>query len=393
MNTNQLDVTLCSALVEGGIAHYSYCLANALQAAGVNTTQLMFGWPEYELRDYPHRQRVVTDLRVANSRLTRLTSPLRNLQVMLRTAARSQIVHLQWSLGARTDRLHLPVLRALGKSLVYTAHDVLPHESDIMSEQHARWLYHSAGALFVHGENLKALLVGHFGVDPARVHVIPHGNYNFIPDTPGPWTRASARASLGLNEDDRAVLFFGLIRHYKGLDTLIEACRMLKDEPGAGDGQKLKLIIAGRDFRDHWREGGYEAAIRDGGLEGMVEIHKRHIGMDEIARFFRAADVLAVPYRRGSQSGVLRLAYSFGLPAVATSVGSLAEMSGDNVTSFVAPEDPAALASALGKLLANPELAREIGARARRYADNELDWDRIAQTTRSVYEGLDALRH
>jgi glycosyltransferase involved in cell wall biosynthesis len=351
----------------------------------------MCGYPEYDLRAYPHAHRVVRELQLAVSRRTQFTSPFRNLQVMLQTTFRSQIVHFQWSLGPRTDRLHLPILRRLGKSIVYTAHDVLPHESEIMSEQHARWLYHYAEALFVHGETLKGLMIERFGVDETRVHVIPHGNFNFIADTPGPWDRASARASFDFDEDDRVVLFFGLIREYKGLDTLIQACRIVKDR-GLVDGQRVKLIVAGRDFRGHWNEGGYEAAIRGAGLEDMIQLHLRHVEMTEIARFFRAADVLAVPYKRGSQSGVLRLGYSFGLAAVATSVGSLTEVSKDDVTRFVAPEDPAAFADALEELLIDPERARALGARARRYADNELGWDRIAHTTRAVYESVLASR-
>ena len=384
MNRAPLDVTLCSALVEGGIAHYSYCLANALQQSGAQVKQLTYDWPEYELRDFPHAHKVVAGLKVAHTYWSRLTSPLHNLEVMLRTAWRSQIVHFQWSLGQRTDRLHLPILRRLGKPVVYTAHDVVPHESYIMTEQHARWLYRFPDALFVHGENLKSLIVERFDVEPARVHVIPHGNYNFISDATGPWNRESARASFGFDADDCVVLFFGLIREYKGIDTLIEACRILVDR-GLQNGRKLQLVIAGRVFLDHWNQAGYDAAIRKAGLAAHVHLHLYNVPMGDVQRFFRAADVLAVPYKRGSQSGVLRLAYSFGMATVATRVGSLAEVSGHDITRFVAPEDAAAFAGALDELLCDPELAGAMGMRARQYADVELGWDRIAQTTRAVY--------
>ena len=387
MTSTPLDVTLCSALAEGGIAHYSYCLANALHASGATVKQLLFGWPEYELRDYPHSHRVIPGLRVANSRWTRLTSPILNLEVMLRTAWRSQVVHFQWTLGQRTDWLHMSTLRRLGKAIVYTAHDVLPHEAEIMTKQHARWLYHVPDALFVHGENLKTLMVERFEIEPARVHVIAHGNYNFISDAPGRWTRDSARASFGFDADDCVVLFFGLIREYKGIDTLIEACRILK-ERGLANGRKLKLLIAGRVFLDHWNQAGYDASIRKAGLQDHVQLHLRNVPMDEVQRFFKAADVLAVPYKRGSQSGVLRLAYSFGMATVATSVGSLAEVSGHGITRFVPPKDPDAFANALDELLCDRDMARAMGTRARHYADVELGWDRIAQTTRAVYDDV-----
>ncbi len=387
MNATALDVTLCSALVEGGIAHYSYCLANALQQSGARVKQLMYDWPEYELRDYPRSHEVVAKLKVAHTHWSRLTSPPHNLAIMLRTAWHSQIVHFQWSLGRNTDCLHLSTLRRLGKRIVYTAHDVVPHESYLMTEQHARWLYRFPDALFVHGESLKALIVERFDVEPARVHVIPHGNYNFISDTAGPWTRESARASFGFDADDRVVLFFGLIREYKGIDTLIEACRILKDR-GLHDGRKLQLVIAGRVFLDHWKQAGYDAAIRKAGLADHVHLHLYNVPMADVQRFFKAADVLAVPYKRGSQSGVLRLAYSFGMATVATRVGSLAEVSGHDITRFVAPADAVAFATALDELLCDRELAHAMGTRARHYADAELGWDRIAKTTRAVYDAV-----
>ena len=117
-----------------------------------------------------------------------------------------------------------------------------------------------------------------------------------------------------------------------------------------------------------------------------------NVAMADVQRFFRAADVLAVPYKRGSQSGVLRLAYSFGMATVATRVGSLDEVAGHDITRFVAPEDAAAFADALDELLCEQKLATALGARARHYADAELGWDRIAQTTRAIYDKVLANR-
>lgn len=380
-------VTLCSVLAQGGIAHYSYGLANALQDSGQPTTMLMYRFPEYDLDGFPHSCRVVKKLSLRISRRTAITSPVRNLEVMLRTTFRSDVVHFQWSLGERTDRLHWPILRRLGKRIVYTAHDVLPHESDIMSLDHCRWVYHSADALFVHGEALKELMIERFHVNPASIHVVPLGNFNFVADTPGPWNRDSARKSFGFDEDDRVVVFFGLIRAYKGIDDLLEACRLVRDQ-GLGRGQRLRLVIAGRVFKNHWEEGGYEALIRDKGLSDVVSLHFGHIEMRDIARFFHAADVVAVPYKRGSQSAVLRLAHSFRKAAVATAVGSLAELPRNELSRFVPPENPGAFAEATRELLLDRDAAAAIGLRAREYSDTELSWDRIARTTRSVYASI-----
>jgi D-inositol-3-phosphate glycosyltransferase len=379
------QVTLLS-LPAGGIAHYSYALADALQASGVTSTVLMYDEPQYDLVGFPHAHRAITRLRLGTSTATRLTSSVANVGTLLGAARGSDIVHYQWPLGPRHDPVHWRMLRALGKKIIYTAHDVLPHEPNVMSLSHCRWLYNHADALIVHGDNLKQLMVERFAVGPEKVHVVPHGNYNFVADTPSRWDRASSRASFGWDEKDRVVLFFGLIRPYKGLDDLIEACRIV-DRRGLPDGRRLGLIIAGRAVANHWEEGGYQEQINKAGLEGRVRLNLEHIPMLDVARFFRASDVVAVPYKRGSQSGVLQLAFSFTRPAIATQVGSLEEAAqGGRTARVVPPENPEALAVALWDLLASPDEASKLAQSGRSYAEIELGWDDIVKKTVKVYQ-------
>jgi glycosyltransferase involved in cell wall biosynthesis len=270
---------------------------------------------------------------------------------------------------------------------VYTAHDVVPHEPEIMPLDHCAWVYRNADAIIVHGQRLKALLLENFPVSPDKIHVLPHGNYNFVADTPGAWNRRSARESLQLSDADCVVLFFGLIREYKGLDLLIDACKEINDR-GLPGGKRLKLLIAGRSFKNFWHEAGYKKRIDDANLEPSVSLHLGHIPMLDVARFFHAADVVAIPYRRGSQSGVLQLTYSFGKAAVATRVGSLGEGPTADLTRFVEPGNAHVLADALYELLTDPVAAATLGAKGRRYADAELDWTAIANGTRRIYESL-----
>ncbi|HYQ16283.1 MAG TPA: glycosyltransferase family 4 protein [Polyangiaceae bacterium] len=384
---HSIRVAMCPALSHGGIAHYTYALAEALQAAGVDTKVLMYDEPEYDLVGYPHAHAIAADLQLATSRRRKLTSPVQNLAGALLASRGRGVAHFQWSLGKRNDRLVWRALHAAQKRIVYTAHDVLPHEPDIMSRQHCQWVYDRADAIIVHGEKLKATLLDNFTVSADKVRVIAHGNYNFVSDTPGSWQRDNARASFGFGASDRVVLFFGLIREYKGIDTLIDACREIARR-GLPDGQRLRLLIGGRDFKNHWSEAGYQQRIADAGLADSVSLHMLHIPMPEVARFFHAADVVAIPYRRGSQSGVLQLTYSFGKAAVATRVGSLGEGPNRDVTRFVEPDSPAELADALYELLADAGAAQALGAKARRYAETELGWGPIAEATRAVYDSV-----
>jgi glycosyltransferase involved in cell wall biosynthesis len=96
-----------------------------------------------------------------------------------------------------------------------------------------------------------------------------------------------------------------------------------------------------------------------------------------------------VPYKRGSQSGVLQLAYSFGKPSVATRVGSVHEaIQAGETARLVPPEDPPAFAQALRELLLDDEAAQRLGARGRNYADTALSWGPIVQKTREIYESI-----
>lgn len=381
------SIAMCAAHSHGGIAHYSYALAAALQASGVETEVLMYDEPEYDLTGFPHTHRVSTSLRLATSLRRRVTSPAQNLAAMLEASRGRSLVHFQWSLGPRNDRLIWPALRLAGKRIVYTAHDVVPHEPEIMPHDHCAWVYRNADAIIVHGQRLKALLLENFPVSPDKVHILPHGNYNFVADTPGAWNRNSARESLQLSDADCAVLFFGLIREYKGLDLLIDACKEI-DDRGLPDGKRLKLLIAGRSFKNFWHEAGYQKRIDTANLGSTVSLHLGHIPMLDVPRFFNAADVVAIPYRRGSQSGVLQLTYSFAKAAVATRVGSLGEGPTSELTRFVEAGNASALADALYELLADPVAAATLGAKGRHYADAELGWAAIAAGTRRIYESL-----
>ena len=374
------------SLANGGISHYTYCLADALTCHGVQANVLMYDYPAYELETLPHRHRVMPTIRMSHTKLARVADPLRNLKTLTAAARRSDVVHYQWAAGPRTDPWQWRTVKRLGKPVIYTAHDVKPHEGDIMSRDHSLWVYRNADALIVHGQRLRDTLLEMADVSPEKVHIVPHGNYNFVADLYQKWGRANARASFEFCEDDHVVLFFGMIRPYKGLDTLIDACGIVKKEHPS-HGKRLRLLIAGKPLKNYWEDGGYPQLIVDAGLSQQTRCIVEHIPMEDIGRYFHAADVVAIPYKSGSQSGVLQLAYAFGKPSVVTNVGSFAEVLQDGVTgALVPPDDPAAFAGALAQLSTAPGLAARIGQQGRYYAETALSWDRIAAQTRAIYQ-------
>ena len=165
---------------------------------------------------------------------------------------------------------------------------------------------------------MKHELLRGFGVSEGAVSVIPFGINNSVPDTE--LTPAQAKRMVGVSDSEKTVLFFGNIRPYKGLGYLVAAFQQI-----ALRDRGYRLIIAGepkQQSMQYWRE--IQQTIEGSGVGERVIQQIKYIADEETEIYFKAADVgAALPYTEVSQSGVLFLAYSFGLPVIATEVGSL----------------------------------------------------------------------
>ena len=285
-----------------------------------------------------------------------------------RSAARSaDVVHFQWLTVQPLDVHLLPPVHPL----VLTAHDVLPREPRPGQLRAQRRLYARVDAVVVHSQTGAARLLA-LGVPEDRVHVIPHGAFTHLAaleSRPFPH-------ELGATERP-VVLFFGLLRPFKGLDVLLEAWRGIED---------AELWVVGRPRMD---------------LEPLrarapanVRFLPRFVTDEEVAALFRRADLAVLPYREFDQSGVLFTALAFGTPFVASDVGGFGEVAATGAGEVVAPADPAALHDALAALLADPERRARMAAAAREAAATTYAWDAIARRTLDLYARLGApLRH
>lgn len=154
-------------------------------------------------------------------------------------------------------------------------------------------------------------------------------------------SRNEALDQLGLNKDTKYLLFFGLIRDYKGLDILIEAF---------GDqrfrNENIKLIIAGEYYSDQEK---YTQLIQKHQLQNdVIEVNK-FIPDSEVGLYFNACDLLVQPYKSATQSGVTQIAYHFNKPMVVTDVGGLSEMCPDGKVGYIVPPNPKDIADAILK--------------------------------------------
>jgi glycosyltransferase involved in cell wall biosynthesis len=288
---------------------------------------------------------------------------------------RPDLVHLHNLLG-KSDFMGLRWLRALGIPLVLTAHDPVP-DTGLTAFDWAR--YRGADAIIVHSLNgIEDLIRG--GVQASRIRRVHHGSYlHLCPESS--LSMSEARRLIGLRDDHRVILFFGTIARYKGLDVLIDAFAQISgDMPGA------RLVIAGEPLEPF---APYSAQIRDRGVADKVVLDLRYIPFEEFPKYFQAADVVAFPYRNIYQSGVLQLAYGYGRPVVATSVGGLGEIVADDQSGLIAPpENPPALATAIRCLFQDSDAAREMGRRGRRAAENKYSWHAVVRDVIDVYRSV-----
>jgi len=223
-----------------------------------------------------------------------------------------------------------------------------------------------------------------FNINEKKISVVPHGINKIIPQTK--LTPSEAKKRLNLNYNEKVLLFFGNIAPYKGLKTLINALIKLISSTS-----NFILIIAGKikGNEAHWNE-----------IKDIIEKHKlsdyiieqiRFIPDEEVEIYYKAADVLILPYNYIFQSGVLFVSYSFGLPAIASDVGSLKEDIIEGKTGFIClPENPEDLAEKIIQYFQSdlykklPESRKHI----LEFAQDKYSWEEIGKKTSSVYQSL-----
>jgi D-inositol-3-phosphate glycosyltransferase len=304
--------------------------------------------------------------------------------------AKPKIFHILWNNKFQTvDRTALMLYyKLLGKKIVLTVHNVNTRRRDSKDSAFNRLTlgiqYRLADQIFVHTEPMKLELVNQFGVRESRATVIPFGINNAIPQTK--ITPAQARERLGIRKDEKAILFFGNIAPYKGLDFLATAFQTV-----LAHHSKYRLIVAGwpKNCDEYW--GTVRQALHKNILSGEALVRAEYIPDDETELYFKAADVLVLPYRYIYQSGVLFLGYSFGLPVLAADVGSLKEEIVEGKTGSVfRAEDADDLAAVIERYFAS-DLFANLSARRQEiidYANERHSWDVVGQMTMKVYSTL-----
>ena len=226
-------------------------------------------------------------------------------------------------------------LRRRGTRVVLVCDNLVPHEHRPFDREFSSWMLRNSDGYLVMSESVERDLDRLKPGSPRRRVLHPL----YAQFDAGRFSRATARAHLGLPADGDVALFFGYVRHYKGLDTLLRAWPRVRAR------RDVTLVVAGEFYEDAEP---YRALAREAGGEPHVRLLERYLPDADVEAAFKASDVVVLPYRSATQSGVTHVAYALGVPVITTDVGGLAETVRPGETGLVcAPEDPEALAGSI----------------------------------------------
>jgi glycosyltransferase involved in cell wall biosynthesis len=352
---------------------YDRALAAALARRGAEvellTSRFLYGpVPEpdgYRVRECFYRRSGERGLEAPARRLIKAGEHLGDMR-RLRGALDADVVHYQWLTMPALDAHLLPPKRPR----LLTAHYILAPRPSRRETKVAQRLFGRMDAVIAHSEHGAARLRDEVGLDPSRVRVIPHGAFDYLTRLPD---EKPLPAELE-GAEGPVILFFGLLRPYKGLDLLLESFAQVE---GA------ELWIVGNPRMDV-----EPLHIAARAAPGRVRFVTRFVEDTEIPPIFRRADLVVLPYRDAEHSGVLYTGLAFGKPMVLSAVGGFPEVAATGAARLVPPGDAGALTQALGELVADPAARDRLATAAHAAAAGPYSWGAAAAQTLALYEEL-----
>ncbi|MFL5898175.1 MAG: glycosyltransferase family 4 protein [Solirubrobacterales bacterium] len=358
---------------------YDRALAAALARAGAEvellTTRFLYGpvpaTDGYRVNELFYRRSAARGLR-APARLPFKAAEHLPDMLRLRRAVDADLIHYQWLTVPSLDVRLLPALRPR----LMTAHYILPPQPSRRQVRAAHRVFGAMDAVVAHSEHGAARLRDEVGLDPAEVHVIPHGAFDYLTRLP---EEKPLPAELE-GAEGPVILSFGLLRPYKGVENLIEAFGRLTQSAAA---REAELWIVGNPRMD-------VAPLRElaDRVGGRVRLLTRFVDDAEIPAIFRRADLLVLPYLDAEHSGVLYTGLAFGKPMVLSAVGGFPEVASTGAARLVPPADATALAAAISELVGDDAARAELAAAASRAAAGPFSWDEAGRRSRDLYREL-----
>ena len=325
----------------GGLATFNERLARQLQAEGHKVEVITFtlqypsflfpGKTQYSTEDAP------TDLLI--SQQVNSCNPLNWIKVghRIRKMQPDLLITCYWmAFFAPCYSIIERIAKRNGKTrTIALVHNMIPHEPSILDKLFAPFYVRSSDGFVALSESV-VQDIDYLDQNNKPKTSYPHPIYDHYGEQ---MSKEEACQALNLNPENQYMLFFGLVRAYKGLDLLLDAFGKVKDQL-----PNLQLIVAGEFYED---EDKYRAQISNNQLTNRVIIKNDFIADADLRKYFGAADLIVQPYKTATQSGVTQVAFHFEKPMLVTNVGGLGEIVHDHKMGYAVEPNADAIAAAL----------------------------------------------
>ncbi|MDQ7026802.1 MAG: glycosyltransferase family 4 protein [Anaerolineae bacterium] len=390
-----MRIYVIEPLGQGGLIHYSYHMCRALQREGADV--MLITSTDYELEHLDHEFTLNKFLKLWNARQK---NKLSGFAKLLQRGGRGIRYVTEWlrllnflrkekpdfillgEIRFEFEHRFLKMLKNSGLLLADVVHDVRTYDvtsgsDSILQEDEAHLkaydrIYNLFDVLFVHDRINRDLFLELYTVAAERVFEIPHGANEIMLEMTPSHTAQQLRDMHGAAPEQAVVLFFGTLTKYKGIEDLIKAFPAVQKATGA------RLVIAGYPAKDIDVDE-LKATAAAGGIADHVSWFLDYVPNEQVVPLMEMADVVAMPYRAISQSGILQIAYACGSPVVATRVGGLPDVIEDEKSGLlVEAENPDDLAQGLIRAINDTAMREAMGKRARELAESRYSWRYVA---------------
>jgi len=419
---NNLKIVFYDPSGRGGVTQYTYQLAESLARKGSNVTVITT--EDYELKhlkrsfkiyvpftkswiksflntifsllqrknvghiDNPNISNIYNSLKQQKSTVNSFLEYSRLWIIWIKIIIflflrNTHILHFQWLTDRKNTFYFMKLLKFLRFNIVYTVHDLLPHENYSSNDQSMfKRIYHISDKIIVHSNSSKKEMIDLFKIDPKKVYIIPHGSFDVF-YTDRNITKDTAREKIGIAKEKKVILFFGSIRKYKGLEYLVSSFQKIKKEL-----DNVLLLIVGSIHNENNEDFKFYSNLIDLiSHEDDIICLNKYIPFEDINSYFLASDLVVLPYIKTYTSGILLAAYAAGRPAIVTDTGALREVVDVGKSGFVVPpKDVNALAQTIIKTLKDADKMVEMGIHAKYLSETMYSWDNIALRTLNVYQ-------
>tara|TARA_B100000767_G_scaffold266135_1_gene283109 strand:+ start:925 stop:2070 length:1146 start_codon:yes stop_codon:yes gene_type:complete len=275
---------------------------------------------------------------------------------------------------------NLLFVKILFGKVVLTVHDVSSFSNSSNSSIIRKLIYKLTDRIITHNKFSKSEIINMNANLSSCISIVPHGNYT--PFINIQYDKEKSKEHLGIPNNRRVLLFFGMIKKEKGLDVLLFALKgVIKQNPN------ILLVIAGKPWKNDFSA--YQNIIDKNNLSNYVLVHTKFILQEDVEHYYCASDLVVLPYKKSYQSGVLMMTLSYERPALVSDLSPLKEIISDNENGFLfKTENVSDLTAKLNSILSNKELVEQVRSDGAELINSKYDWGEIGRQTKHAYQSL-----